>query len=252
MDRVCKYSKVKNTIKEIFTNSYHAYGYRRIYNELKNNGENISEKVVRRLMKEQELIVLAKNNKRYSSYLGEISPAVDNIINRDFSADKPNQKWVTDITEFSLPSGKVYLSPIIDCFDGLPVSWKIGTSPNASLANEMLDDAILTLKDDEIPIVHSDRGGHYRWPGWIKRMLEAGLIRSMSKKGCSPDNSACEGFFGSIKQEMFYNRNWYNVTTVEFIIYLNNYLIWYSEKRIKESLGWLSPIEYRRTLGLII
>jgi transposase InsO family protein len=137
-------------------------------------------------MKEDNLAVPSIRRKKYSSYVGEVSPVADNIINRDFHAELPNEKWVTDITEFGIPAGKVYLSPIVDCFDGMALSWTIGTSPNAELANTMLDTAISALAEDEHPIVHSDRGGHYRWPGWIARMDEAGLTRSMSKKGCSP------------------------------------------------------------------
>ena len=115
----------------------------------------------------------------------------------------------------------------------------------------MLDDAVTTLKDDEKPLVHSDRGAHYRWPGWISRMDDAGLTRSMSKKGCSPDNSACEGFFGRLKNEMFYNRSWSNVTIDEFIEKLDQYIHWYAEKRRKLSLGGVSPIQYRKSLGLV-
>lgn len=107
-------------------------------------------------MVEEGLIIINNKKKRYNSYLGEISPAVENIVDRDFSADAPNKKWLTDITEFSLPDGKVYLSPIIDCFDGMPVSWNIGISPNALLVNNMLDDAISALNNSEHPIVHSD------------------------------------------------------------------------------------------------
>ena len=128
-------------------------------------------------------------------------------MKRNFHASKPNQKWLTDITEFIIPSGKIYLSPIIDCFDGMVVSWTIGRSPSAELVNTMLDIAISKLKPEERPIVHSDRGSHYRWPGWIKRMKNAKLKRSMSKKGYSPDNSACEGFFGRLKNEMFYGHD---------------------------------------------
>ena len=104
----------------------------------------------------------------------------------------------------------------------------------------MLDTAINTLKPDEHPLVHSDRGCHYRWPGWIERMENAGLTRSMSKKGCSPDNSACEGFFGRLKNEMFYNRKWDGVSIEEFIGILDTYIHWYAESRIKMSLGGLS------------
>lgn len=202
-------------------------------------------------MKEENLTVYSVKRRKYSSYAGEISPEVSNIINRDFHAPTPNAKWLTDISEFSIPAGKIYLSPIIDCFDGLAVSWSIGTSPDSMLVNTMLVEAITCLKENERPIVHSDRGAHYRWPGWIDRMDEAGLTRSMSKKGCSPDNSACEGFFGRVKNEMFYGRSWTGVAIDEFIQILDAYMQWYNNERIKESLGWMSPIEYRTSLGLI-
>ena len=159
-------------------------------------------------------------------------------------------KWLTNITEFSIPSGKIYLSPMIDCFDGMPVSWKIGTSPDANMVNSMLDTAVLSLNEDEHPIVHSDRGSHYRWQGWIDRMDKYHLTRSMSKKGCSPDNSACEGFFGLIKNAIFYGRDWRGVSIDEFITLLNNYLHWFREKRIKQKLGYKSPIQYRASIGI--
>ena len=139
--------------------------------------------------------------------------------------------------EICLPAGKVYLSPVVDCFDGLVVSWTRGSHPNAELVNTMLDEAVGTLQDGEHPLVHTDRGCQYRWPGWIERMNNAKLVRSMSKKGCSPDNSACEGFFGRLKNEMFYNRSWLGVSLEEFCTQLDDYIYWYNEKRIKMSLG---------------
>lgn len=190
-----KYESVTIEIRKIFDDSKGRYGYRRINVLLKKKGIIISEKVVRRIMKKEGMIVRCKRRRKYNSYHGEITPAVENIIARDFHSEAPNEKWLTDITEFHIPAGKIYLSPVIDCFDGLPVSWTISTSPDAELVNTMLDLAIAQLKDGEHPIVHSDRGAHYRWPGWIDRMDAAELTRSMSKKGCSPDNSACEGFF---------------------------------------------------------
>ena len=246
-----KYAEVREIIRKSFIDSNASYGYRRIHLDVKDASMTLSEKVIRRIMKEENLMTKSINKKKYSSYMGEISPAVENIIKRNFHAEKPNTKWLTDITEFHIPAGKIYLSPIIDCFDGLPVSWTIGIHPDAELVNTMLDEAITTLKDDEKPLVHSDRGAHYRWPGWISRMSEAGLTRSMSKKGCSPDNSACEGFFGRLKNEMFYNRSWSNVSIEKFIEILDQYIHWYSKKRRKLSLGGLSPIEYRKSLGLI-
>ena len=246
-----KYTAVRKTLASIFNDNYQCYGYRRLYSEVRKQGLCLSEKVIRRLMKEEGLQVKCKRRRKYSSYKGEISPEVPNLIKRNFHADKPNEKWLTDITEFAIPAGKVYLSPIIDCFDGEPVSWTIGTSPSADLAKRMLDDAIKTLPEGEHPIVHSDRGFHYRCPRWIQRMNEAGLTRSMSKKGCSPDNSACEGFFGRIKEEMFYYRSWQGVSINEFIKYVDKYLHWYVEKRNKTVLGGLSPLEYRKKLGFI-
>ena len=246
-----KYEDIREQIRTSFTESGGCYGYRRIYLTVeKPDGSRVSEKVIRHLMKDENLVVKAKRRRKYNSYKGEITPAVENKIERDFHADAPNLKWLTDITEFHIPAGKIYLSPIIDCFDGLPVSWTIGTSPDADLVNTMLDNAINKLGDNEKPIVHSDRGCHYRWPGWIERMEKAGLTRSMSKKGCSPDNSACEGFFGRLKNEMFYNRTWEDVTIEEFIDILDTYIHWYSEKRIKVSLGGMSPMQYRRSLGM--
>lgn len=191
-----KYELIRCRIIALFKENKERYGYRRIHALLKRENVIISEKIVRRIMKEEQLLVKIKKTRKYNSYQGEISPAVDNIVNRDFSAMKPNEKWLTDITEFAIPAGKIYLSPIVDCFDGLIVTWNIGTSSDAALVNTMLDNAIHTLKSGEKPIVHSDRGVHYRWPGWINLMECNGLIRSMSMKGCSPDNSACEGFFG--------------------------------------------------------
>ncbi len=246
-----KYTDLRKLVKEIFHENKSRYGYRRIHMVVDRTGKQVSEKVIRRLMTEEQLKVHSKRSKKYSSYKGEVSPAVENVIKRDFKAASPNIKWLTDITEFRLPAGKVYLSPIIDCYDGLVVSWTIGMTPNSEMVTSMLDAAILSLAEGERPIVHSDRGAHYRWPGWISRMTDAQLTRSMSKKGCSPDNAACEGFFGRLKNEMFYNRSWNEITIEGFIDELDCYIRWYNEKRIKISLGALSPIEYRKSLGLL-
>lgn len=245
-----KYLQITSEIRTAFEESHGRYGYRRINAILKRRNLTVSDRVVRRIMKQENLMVSSRKRRKYSSYQGEITPAVENVMKRDFHADTPNRKWLTDITEFNLPAGKVYLSPMIDCFDGLPVAWTIGTSPDAELVNTMLDDAISQLQEGEHPTVHTDRGCHYRWPGWITRMAVAGLTRSMSKKGCSPDNAACEGFFGRLKNEMFYNRTWDGVSIAEFIHILDEYIHWYAESRIKMSLGGMSPLEYRYSLEL--
>ena len=131
------------------------------------------------------------------------------------------------------------------------MSWSIGTRPNAELVNTMLDVAIDKVAESgERPVVHSDRGGHYRWPGWLARIADAKLISSMFRKGCSPDNAACEGFFGRVKTEMFFERNWLSTSIDEFMAALDAYIRWYNEVRIKSSLGFRSPAEHRRRLGL--
>jgi transposase InsO family protein len=245
-----KYAELRCMITEIFESKHGTYGYRRIQASLARQQVFISEKVVQRLMKQESLHALRPKRRRYRSYIGEISPAPENIINRDFHAVAPNEKWLTDISEFQIPAGKVYLSPMIDCFDGMVVSWSIGTSPDAKLVNTMLDAAIETVAEGaEKPIVHSDRGGHYRWPGWLSRVAKANLIRSMSRKACSPDNAACEGFFGRLKTEMFHPRDWYSTTIAQFLEELDAYIRWYNEKRIKISLGYLSPIETVKAWG---
>lgn len=133
-----KYTDLKNKVKGAFDESSSRYGYRRIHSVIRTLGTTVSEKVIRRIMKDEKLVVPNIKRKKYNSYKCEISPEVENIINREFHADKPNDKWLTDITEFHIPAAKIYLSAIIDCFDGLPISWTIGTSPSAELVNTML------------------------------------------------------------------------------------------------------------------
>ena len=132
---------------------------------LRSEGVRVSEKVVARLMRELDLVAERGKKRRYSSCRGEISDAPENPVKRDFHAGTPNKLWLTDITEFRIPAGKVYLSPVADRFDGMVVSWAMSTSPNAELANAMLDAAAATLSEDEHPVGHTDRGCHYRWPG---------------------------------------------------------------------------------------
>ena len=250
MERPDKDASLLSLVREAFENSERRYGYKRVHLELKSMGIGVSAKRVMRLMTAHGMVPLYKKAKRYSSYRGELTAAPANLVNRDFHAEAPNMLWVTDLTEFSIPAGKAYLSPLIDCYDGLPVAWTIGTSPNAALANGMLLDACSTLKKGDKPIIHSDRGCHYRWPEWIRICEDNGLTRSMSAKGCSPDNAAAEGFFGRLKQEFFHKRSFAGVPMDEFIDMLNDYMVWYRDKRIKTEYG-TSIMDRRRELGLV-
>lgn len=214
--RLCFAEKHKDdcqVVACIFRNN----GYGRIKAVLNREGYILSEKVVRRIIRQNGLLVKGRNARKCCSYKGEISPEVPNVIQRNFNADKLNQEWLTDATELSIPAGNVYLSPVIDCYDGMPIAWNISCKPDAQLVNTVLDGVTRSLPQGAHPILHSDRGCHYRWPGWIKWVDDAGVTTSMPRKGCSPDNSACEGFFGRMKNEMFYGRSWQGVTLENFM-----------------------------------
>lgn len=245
-------AELRAAVIKAFDDSGGTYGYRRIVAQT-----GAGEWTVRTIMDKEGLVArTAKKKRRYSSYQGEISEAPDNLLRDErgkhhFKSEKPNALWVTDVTEFRIPAGKSYLSPIIDCFDGMPISWTISTSPNAEMANSSLMGACAQLREGEHPKGHSDRGCHYRWPEWIKICDDHGIVRSMSRKGCSPDNARAEGFFGRLKIEFFYGRDWSGVTLDGFADMLDAYLRWYRDVRLKSDLGYRSPMQYRRDLGLI-
>lgn len=243
---------IRCLVRELFEAEHGSRGYRAVHARLRRAGVVASEKRVRRVMREEGLRpAYARRRRRgYSSYAGEVSKAPDNLVKRRFRASEPDELWLTDITEFRLPSGeKVYLSAVIDCFDGRPAAWSIGRHPTKLLANSSLEKAVAQRRPGATTTIHSDRGGHYRWPEWIRICDENGLVRSMSAKGCSPDNAACEGFFGRLKNEFFYGRDWSGMGIDAFMSLLHAYLERYCEGRIKQSLGWMSPNEYRRSLG---
>lgn len=235
------------------------YGYRRVHAQVNadaGDGAAIGGRTVRSIMEEENLVArAARKKRRYSSYEGEISEAPENLLRdergrRRFHAEKPNELWITDAAEFRIPAGKACLSPIVDCFDGMPPSWSISTSPDAETANSSLLGACKWLGEGDHPKIHSDRGRHYRWPGWIRICDENGLVRSMSRKGCSPDNARCEGFFGRLKIEFFHGCDWTGAALEEFMGMLDAYLRWYRDVRIKGDLDYRSPMQYRRDLGL--
>lgn len=126
-------------------------------------------------MQEEDLMIKTKKRRKYNSYQGEIAPSVPNLMQRDFHANKPNEKRLTDITEFSISNGKIFLSSFVDYFNGMLPCWIIGIAPDSSLENRMLDQADSQLNKTEPPSIHSDRGCHYQRPGWIKRIEKSGL-----------------------------------------------------------------------------
>ena len=241
-------------ISEVFDANDGIYGRRRIHDGPEAGGETIGERRIARIMAEEGLEARGrtKPKRRYSPYAGEVAEHPGNKVRQDFAAGLPSFLWPADVTQFSVPAGKPYLSPVLDCFDGSIVSWTTSTSPNAEMANSMPEAAIRLTKPGERArlIVHGDCGCHYRWPGWISICEEAGIIRSMSRKGSSPDNSRMEGFFGTMKNEMLYGRDWESVSLEELGKRIDDYIEWHDTKRIRRSLGSMSPLAYRQSPAL--
>jgi len=247
-------AEARGLVCAVFDANGGMYGRRRVSDELKASGHALGERKVARIMREENLLArgMPRKKRGYGSYEGEISEHPGNRVGHDFSAALPNFLWLTDVTQFSIPAGKLYLSPVLDCFDGAVPSWMVSRSPNAEMANSMLEAALETTTEEERAhlVIHSDCGCHYRWPEWISICKGAGVTRSMSRKGCSPDNSRMEGFFGTMKNEMFHGRDWSVATLEDLEQGIDEYMRWHNEKRRKRSLGSMSPLQYRRSLGL--
>lgn len=242
MNQPDKYADIKSKIQQIYHENQGRYGYRRITMELHNRGYQINHKTVQRLMKVLGLKCLVRI-KKYRSYKGETGKIAPNIIGRDFNATEPNQKWTTDITEFSLFGSKLYLSPVLDMYNGEIVSYTISSSPVRNQVMEMLDKAFSKIPDDTNLIFHSDQGWQYQHKMYQKRLKEKGIRQSMSRKGNCLDNAIMENFFGLLKSELLYLREFNSME--EFKNELIKYIDYYNNKRIKSKLKGLSPVQYR-------
>lgn len=201
--------------------------------ELHNRGYQINHKTVQRLMWELDLKCMVRI-KKYRSYKGEVGKIAPNILKRDFHASAPNQKWTTDITEFSLFGAKLYLSPILDMYNGEIISYNISERPVLGQVMDMLDKAFEKIPDNTNLIFHSDQGWQYQHKQYQKRLKDKGIQQSMSRKGNCLDNSVMENFFGLLKSELLYLRDFESID--EFKIELENYIDYYNNKRIKEKL----------------
>ena len=187
--------------------------------------------------------------KKYRSYKGQIGNIAPNLIKRNFKADAPNQKWTTDITEFSLFGTKLYLSPILDMYNGEIISYNINEHPVLNQVLDMLDKAFLKIPDNTNLIFHSDQGWQYQHQQYQKCLKKKGIRQSMSRKGNCLDNSIMENFFGLLKSELLYLRKFRSME--EFRIELERYIDYYNNKRIKSKLKGLSPVGYRLQFSLV-
>lgn len=241
-----KYHKIKKEIFNIFNENKGRYGYRRITLELKNRGFNINHKTVSKLMNVLGIKSIQRPKRRYNSYQGSIGKIANNLLKRDFKADKPNQKWVTDVTEFKVHDRKLYLSPIIDLFNGEIISYNLSKHPTFQQITDMLEKAFIKIKNNTNLILHSDQGWQYQMKIYQNMLKEKGIKQSMSRKGNCLDNSCAENFFGILKSELFYpkEKEYKNIEELEKDI--KEYIEYYNNSRIKSKLKGMSPIQYRK------
>lgn len=242
MERPDKYEEVKNIIQKIFDEHQGRYGYRRITLELRTRGIVLNHKTVRRLMNQMGLKCLVRM-KKYRSYRGQVGRIAPNILERDFQASNPNEKWVTDVTEFHLHGEKLYLSLILDLYNGEIIAFNVEKRPVYTLVSKMLDQAFDRLKNGETPILHSDQGWHYQMKQYQHALKERGIVQSMSRKGNCLDNAVIENFFGLLKSELLYLKEFESME--HFKQELENYIHYYNHKRIKVKLKGMSPVQYR-------
>ena len=243
MNRTDKHKAAKEEITAIYHENRGRYGYRRITAELRNRNLPLNHKTVQRLMKELGLVCRVRM-KKYRSYKGEVGKIAPNLLNRDFHADRPNQKWVTDVTEFSLFGEKLYLSPVLDLCSSDLVSCTISERPVLSMVTSMLEKAFEKIPDNTNLILHSDQGWQYQHKQYQRMLREKGIRQSMSRKGNCLDNAVIENFFGLLKSELLYLQDFESME--HFKRELIDYLDYYNNRRIKAKLKGLPPAVHRQ------
>lgn len=236
-----KYREIKELIKAIYLLHKGRYGYRRITDELQNRGIIINHKTVLRLMKLLGLKSIVRI-KKYKSYKGENGKIAPNILERNFKAEAPNQKWATDITEFNVSGYKLYLSPIIDLFNQEIISYELTERPVFNQVIMMLKKAFKKIPNNTNLLLHSDQGWQYQMIHYQHLLKKKGVIQSMSRKGNCLDNAIIENFFGTLKSEMFYTQKFKSIEELKKEI--DKYIIYYNNVRIKSNLNKMSPIKW--------
>lgn len=237
-----QYSEIKKRIVDIYNDHKGRYGYRRITMQLKAESVVINHKTVEKLMK--ELGLKARIRKvRYRSYKGDVGRIAPNVLGRDFTANKPNEKWLTDVTQVNIKGEKMYLSPILDTFNGEIITYTISDRPDLKMVTKMLKKALKKKNIGDEIIIHSDQGWHYQHATYRKMVKDMGMIQSMSRKGNCLDNAMMENFFGIMKSELLYLYEFDSMK--HFKQELVKYIYYYNNHRIKLRLKGKSPVKYR-------
>jgi transposase InsO family protein len=209
---------------------------------IRRRGERINHKTVQRLMVGMGLKSLVRP-KKYRSYKGQAGRVAPDLIQRQFTADGMNQKWTTDVTEFSVAGEKLYLSPVMDLHNSEIIAFETARRPVFRLVQNMLAKALDRIGDGETPILHSDQGWQYQMPAWRKMLEQRNIAQSMSRKGNCLDNAAMESFFATLKSEFFHLNRFESVDSLKEGV--EDYIRYYNNDRIKLKLKGLSPVQYR-------
>ena len=242
------------------------YGYRRIILSLNNDLQGVNHKRIQRIMRENGLFGKQAKHK-YHSYKGDNGESKENLLlvkeenkdthvitfKRDFTTTGPNQKWTTDVSMFKISEGKLYLSPIMDMYDGSIISYDISTNPDFPQTKRMIDSALEQYDNLKGLIFHSDQGWQYQMEPYKQWLKDRGIIQSFSRKGNCMDNSLMENFFGIMKNEMFYGEEASFKTLDELKTAMEDYIRYYNEERINTKRKGLTPLQYRhQTLSITI
>lgn len=242
MHRQDKHAPLKATIRSVFERHKGRYGYRRVADTIRQLGQLVNRKKVQRLMGLMQLKSVVRP-KKYRSYRGAVGRVAPNILQRQFGAERLNQKWVTDITEFKVGDKKLYLSPVLDLYNGEIIAYEMAQRPLFDMVKGMLEKALARLGPNDRPIVHSDQGWHYQMRAYQKMLAGKKMIQSMSRKGNCLDNAVIESFFGTLKSEFYYLNRFDSIEALQTGI--KRYIHYYNHERIKTKLKGLSPVMYR-------
>lgn len=234
------------------------YGYRRIHGELIKQGLDVNKKKVQRIVQQRGMQVTSftRKSRRFSTYKGVVGRIAPNRVNRRFGTSLPHQKITTDTTEFKyyepdskgrVSIKKLYLDPFMDMWNQEILSYSISDRPSAASIMKALDEAISVTEDCRFRrTFHSDRGWAYQMSSYIYALKKNRIFQSMSRKGNCYDNSPMENFFGIMKQEMYYGQVYNSFGELKEAI--EKYIHYYNERRSKASLGYRSPVEYRKQM----